>query len=284
MRLLLLLLVAELTWNTSPECKLQTLDEGRAVIATVEKGDGLMTLSFSNPGKYFVSVVKIGDNLDPLNPDVPVEPTLCSKIDAVTAAGLREAYSSQANVLAETGMSVTVDQFWSSHDGLLKRKGLLENAAQKEIEARIDHVLGSKNVRISDELRIDLVSCLRDIASELQCGTIEPIPADPEDPVDPTDPDDLKVTRVVYIYEKDDTAVPPGVLAALDELNRDGIQATTFEEDTKNSEGEVPLQYRSALMEAQRIGLPSLVILSKDTVIRTLRNPLIKEQVLEVVR
>jgi hypothetical protein len=82
------------------------------------------------------------------------------------------------------------------------------------------------------------------------------------------------VTAAVYVYEKDMTAVPTGVVIGLNVLNRDrGIVATLLEADTTDGDGEIPDQYRPALAAAKDRGLPSLVVLSGSTVVSIVQAP-----------
>lgn len=81
-------------------------------------------------------------------------------------------------------------------------------------------------------------------------------------------------TAAVYVYEKDATAVPTGVVVGLNLLNRDrGIVATLLEADTTDGDGEIPDQYRPALAAAQDRGLPALVVLSGSTVLSIVQAP-----------
>jgi hypothetical protein len=84
---------------------------------------------------------------------------------------------------------------------------------------------------------------------------------DPKPPVVVVEP--VKPDRVVYVYEKDDTAVPSEVMVALDKLNRAGIEATDIDEDIVDGNGEVPDQYKVAIDAARLAGLPAFVLLSK---------------------
>lgn len=82
------------------------------------------------------------------------------------------------------------------------------------------------------------------------------------------------VTAAVYVYEKDVTAVPTGVVIGLNLLNRDrGIVATLLEADTTDGDGEIPDQYRPALAAAKDRGLPALVVLSGSTVLSIVQAP-----------
>lgn len=69
----------------------------------------------------------------------------------------------------------------------------------------------------------------------------------------------VKVSAVTYVYEKDSGSVPSDVLVALDKLNKQGILATAFEEDTVDGSGETPSQYKDAL-EASKDNRPALVV------------------------
>lgn len=92
-------------------------------------------------------------------------------------------------------------------------------------------------------------------------------------------------TAAAYVYEKDDTAVPSGVSMGLDRLNREKhIPATLFEEDTLDGEGQVPDQYKIPLAEAQKAGLPALVVMGGDRVLNVVKAPTTAEQVTGAVR
>lgn len=93
-----------------------------------------------------------------------------------------------------------------------------------------------------------------------------------------------KVTAAVYVYEKDDTAVPSAVRAAFSTLNKGGIVATEFEEDTVDGSGEVPDQYKVPLAAAKATGLPALVVTAGDKVVRTVKDPKTAAQVLEAAK
>lgn len=93
-----------------------------------------------------------------------------------------------------------------------------------------------------------------------------------------------QVTAATYVYEKDNGGVPSAVHAALAELNSKGLRATTFEEDTTDGSGEVPSQYRVALAAAREAGLPALVVLAGDKVLRTVKAPKTFEQVTEAAK
>jgi hypothetical protein len=89
-----------------------------------------------------------------------------------------------------------------------------------------------------------------------------------------------KPTAVVYVYEKDDTAVPVGVTVGLDRLNRErGVVATLLEDDSTDGDGDVPEQYVAALEAARREGLPAIVVLSGSTVLSTTKAPTDADQI-----
>jgi hypothetical protein len=92
------------------------------------------------------------------------------------------------------------------------------------------------------------------------------------------------VTAAVYVYEKDMTAVPTGVVIGLNVLNRDrGIVATLLEADTTDGDGEIPDQYRPALAAAKDRGLPALVVLSGSTVLSIVQAPADSDSVTRAV-
>ena len=105
----------------------------------------------------------------------------------------------------------------------------------------------------------------------------------PTTPIDPVPSPNTKPTKVTYVYEKDDTAVPTGVSVALDKLNRQGILATIFEEDTLDNDGTIPTQYIKAKAEATKAGLPALVIESDKVVLKVIKAPKTETEVLESI-
>ncbi len=116
-------------------------------------------------------------------------------------------------------------------------------------------------------------------------GPVTP-PVQPPDPTNPPSNPNTKATAVVYVYEKDQSKVPPFVASALQKLNAagSGIVATEFEDDATNGTGDVPRQYRVALAAARTKGLPCLVVTSGDTVLKTVKNPTTEAEVLEAIR
>jgi len=82
-----------------------------------------------------------------------------------------------------------------------------------------------------------------------------------------------EVTAVVLVYEKDDHAIAPDIRAALNTLNRRGILATVLEADTTSGSGQVPTQYRLPLEAARKAGLPCLVVMAGETVLRAVTKP-----------
>ena len=93
-----------------------------------------------------------------------------------------------------------------------------------------------------------------------------------------------KPTAATYVYEKDTTAIPNPVMAALNTLNTQGIVATIFEQDTTDASGETPEQYKVPLTAAKAAGLPSLVVTAKDKVLRVVKDPKTDAAVLEAAK
>lgn len=93
-----------------------------------------------------------------------------------------------------------------------------------------------------------------------------------------------KADRAVYVYEKDESAVPTGVTVALDKLNRAGIVANLYEADTTDGDGDVPTQFAAALEAAKAAGIPALVVLSGTSVLRVVPAPATDAAVLEAVK
>ena len=92
-------------------------------------------------------------------------------------------------------------------------------------------------------------------------------------------------TSATYVYEKDTTAIPAAVMAGLNRLNREKkVIATVFEQDTTDGAGEIPDQYKTAVAEAKKAGLPSLVVMSGANVVEVVKNPTTVDQILEAVK
>jgi hypothetical protein len=118
-----------------------------------------------------------------------------------------------------------------------------------------------------------------ELIGTFQVGEAPDIP-EPKPKPDPTLP---SVTRVTYVYEKDQTQIPPQVAAALMELNKRGIQATEYEDDNKTGAGTVPEQYKTALAKAKEKGLPALVAESPAGVV-VVHDPRTSSDVFDAVK
>lgn len=91
-------------------------------------------------------------------------------------------------------------------------------------------------------------------------------------------------TAAVYVYEKDQSAIPVVVTVGLNRINRErGIVATLYEADTTDGGGDVPDQYREALAAATASGLPALVVLSGTTVLSVTPAPTDAEAIVRAV-
>lgn len=94
----------------------------------------------------------------------------------------------------------------------------------------------------------------------------------------------VSATAAVYVYEKSDTAIPAGVTAGIDRLNRDRkIVATMLEDDTVDGTGDIPEQYKPAIEAARKSSMPALVVLAGKTVIRVVASPKTEQDVLGAV-
>lgn len=106
-----------------------------------------------------------------------------------------------------------------------------------------------------------------------------PAPAPTPAPVSPS-----TVTAAVYVYEKDDGPIPPGVAAGIDRLNRERkIVASLFEDDTVDGTGETPDQYKPALAAAKSKCIPSLVVLAGTNAIKVVDRPKTADDVVGAV-
>lgn len=93
-----------------------------------------------------------------------------------------------------------------------------------------------------------------------------------------------KPTAVTYFYDDKQHVIPSGVHVAIDKLNRSGLMATKHEVDTTDSSGDVPEQYKVSLPAAKEVGLPSLVVMSGDKVLRTVKDPQTEQAVMEAAQ
>ena len=110
-------------------------------------------------------------------------------------------------------------------------------------------------------------------------------PKPPVEPEKPVDPPVKPATAAHYIYEKDKTAPPAQVLVALDKINREKkIIANDFDQNIVDGTGQVPDQYKVSIPAAIAAGLPALVVMSGDVVLRVVKDPRTTEAVLEAVR
>jgi hypothetical protein len=93
-----------------------------------------------------------------------------------------------------------------------------------------------------------------------------------------------KPESATYFYEKDQTAIPSAVEAAIDQINRLGIKANIIDDDTTDGTDEIPEQYKLALPAAREAGLPSFVTYTKDKVIKVIKAPKTDLELLEAVK
>ena len=136
--------------------------------------------------------------------------------------------------------------------------------------------------KLSRESFLWLIATLCAFGFGYQLGTGKPIwtpgPATPTVVVPVA-----KVTAATYFFPNRGS-VPPPVQAAISELNALDIVATTHEEGTTNAAGQVPAQHKHSWPEAQKAGLPCLVIMAGDVPVKVVKSPKTKQQVLEAVK
>lgn len=93
-----------------------------------------------------------------------------------------------------------------------------------------------------------------------------------------------KATAVTYVHDEK-ANIPAGVLNAINELNaRGGIVASNYPDDATDNDDDVPEQYKVTLPAAKAVGIPALVVQAGDRVLRTVKAPTTKAEVLEAVR
>lgn len=99
----------------------------------------------------------------------------------------------------------------------------------------------------------------------------------------PTNP--AKLTQLVLVYEKDQSTISPAIRAAFHKVNVDGsgVVASVLEVDSTNGGGSIPKQYAAAVKAARDAGLPALVAVAGDVVVRTVKNPTTEAHVTEAL-
>ncbi len=89
-------------------------------------------------------------------------------------------------------------------------------------------------------------------------------------------------SMVVVVYESSESIPEPYVTGALKTLSSEGLQTRVLDKDVTTGGGEVPSQVQAAIKSATQ--LPSLVVLSGDTVISSQPLPSTYDGILEAVR
>ena len=89
-------------------------------------------------------------------------------------------------------------------------------------------------------------------------------------------------SMVVVVYESSESTPEPYVTGALKLLSSEGLQTRVLDKDVTTGEGEVPTQVQAAISSATQ--LPSLVVLSGNTVISSQPLPSTYDGILEAVR
>lgn len=87
-----------------------------------------------------------------------------------------------------------------------------------------------------------------------------------------------KASEATYVWDKSQGGVPPAVMSGLNKLNTErNILATQFEQPDS---GNIPDQYAVAFEAAKKNGLPSLVALAGQRVLKVTKDPRTEEAVL----
>lgn len=94
----------------------------------------------------------------------------------------------------------------------------------------------------------------------------------------------VDVTAVSFVYDDKKHVIPPPVASALSKLNEQGIVATVDEVDTVDGAGQVPDQYKVSRPAAVKAGLPALVVMGGEKVLKVVPSPKTEEAVLGAVK
>lgn len=96
-----------------------------------------------------------------------------------------------------------------------------------------------------------------------------------------------KITHLVYVFEKDKTAKPPDVEYALIKINNDSnseVVAYPFEWDDTSGDDDLSPTNLAAKEKAKEIGLPCLISLSGNEVIKWVKDPKTEEDVFNLLK
>lgn len=79
-----------------------------------------------------------------------------------------------------------------------------------------------------------------------------------------------QITSVDYVYERDETAVPREISAWLREVNeKTDIVASEIDDDSVDPSGNL----RKSILEAKKAGIPCLVVMSGEKVVKIVLKP-----------
>ncbi len=93
-----------------------------------------------------------------------------------------------------------------------------------------------------------------------------------------------KPDMVAVVYESSDNIPEPYVTGALNELSSQGIQARVFDKDVVNGNNQIPEEVEKAVSEAQKNGLPALVVLGGGNIISVQNLPKTKDEIMGAVK
>ncbi len=186
----------------------------------------------------------------------PDEDTLCKLVTAGQAVRLAAVYRAQATII-EGGGGETTGQFRTAHDSQIVKEGLEGHGAIDVVAARLNIILGSGDVELSDELRATLAACLHGLSVDFEC--------------DPPEPEQGK--RVVLVVrETTDTSPERGLLytalrdgTAADYLANNEHRLLILDDDSLDETG-APASVLAEVQESfDSTGLPALLILEADS-------------------
>ena len=89
---------------------------------------------------------------------------------------------------------------------------------------------------------------------------------------------------VCVVYESSDTIPEPYVTGALGKMMIDGLQTRVFDKDVVTGTNQVPKSLENAINEANKNGLPALVVLSNGKVIKVQDLPKTESEIIEAVK
>lgn len=185
--------------------------------------------------------------------------------DDKTAAEIAEYYLDLADALE---LISSRENFLKAHDTSRKKK-LSSLADTAKVFAEIDRRF---SVALKEDAWQDSVlSVIAVIVEELSVEEPGPVEPAPDEPTPPT----TKIASIQYVYEQREGGPSNEIQSVMDRINREKkIKTTMVDDDAENADGQIPKQYRVAIEESKKIGVPCVVALDTEgRMVKSIKKP-----------